>query len=167
MKNYVIGTLVVIIVAMASLIYKIETSPNTKFPISEETEIRSRDTQIPLFLYVFFTKKNCRDCMEFIEVLNELPPQYIVTGIVPESELKEETELRSITRAAFPLESLGKYKKYIPWYAPGTVGVSYKGDILFVLPGVPGEKEYLETFLDSLYGKLYPIFLKEKLSQKK
>lgn len=163
MKNYVIGTLAVIILVLASIIYKIETSPRNQFPVLEETQIRGNDVKVPLFLYVFFSKTNCRDCMEVIEVLNDLPPHFVVSGVVPADELKEEKELRRITGAAFPLLNLAKYKKYIPWYAPTIVGVSPKGEILFVLPGVPGGKTYLQNFLDSLYGKLYPVFLKEKL----
>lgn len=166
MKNYVIGTLIAIIMVLGSILIKKEMSPDTKFPVTGETASRKdSNVQVPMYLYVFFTKRNCHDCLEFIKVLNELPSYFIVTGIVPEDELKDEMELRNNTGATFPLESLKKYRKYIPWYTPGIVGVSSEEDILFELPGVPGEKEYLETFLNSLYGKLYPILLKAKLSQ--
>jgi hypothetical protein len=43
------------------------------------------------------------------------------------------------------------------------MGVSpIDGRIIFTLPGVPGEKKYLENFLESLYSKLYPIFVEQK-----
>ena len=163
MKNYIIGTLAVIILVLTSIIYKHETSPRQRFPVLAEH--KKSDVEVPLLLYLFFTKKNCSDCFEFIQVLNQLPPQFKVFGIVPEDELKEEQELRYLTGAAFPLMGPAKYKKHIPRYTPAIVGVSLKGDIIFVLPGVPGEKEYLKKFLDSLYGKLYPIWLKETMAK--
>jgi hypothetical protein len=167
MKNYIIGTLAVIILVLASIIYKseISPSPHNRFPVSEETKSVDTEVEVPLILYVFFSKKNCIDCLEIIAALNNLPPQFAVFGLVPEHELKDEKDLRRITGAAFPLMSYTKYKKYIPWYTPSIIGVSPTGDIIFVLPGVPGGKVYLLNFLDSLYGKVYPIFLKEKISK--
>ena len=165
MKNYVIGTLAVVILVLASIIYKNETSPRNRFPVLEESKIRGGNVEVPLFLYVFFTKRNCQDCLEIMDVLNNLPPHFIVTGVVPRNDLKDEKELRHITGAAFPLISGAKHRKYIPWYAPTIIGVSPAGDIIFSLPGVPGEKTYLETFLDSLYSKIYPVFLNAKISQ--
>ena len=165
MKNYLIGTLVVIILALSSIIYKNETSPRKRFPVLEKTE--KSEAEVPCFLYVFFSKRNCHDCLEIMDVLNSLPPYFIVMGIVPDSELKEEKELRNITGAAFPLVGGSKYKKFIPWYTPSIVGVSPSGDVIFTLPGVPGGKAYLENFLESLYGKVYPVFLKEKLEHER
>ena len=163
MKNYIIGTLAVIILVLASLLYKKNETPvNKRFPVSIETE--NSEVEVPLFLYVFISKHNCIDCMEFIEVLNHLPSQFVVYGVVRDEELKNEKELREITGATFPLMSVKKYKKFIPWYTPAIVGVSPKGDFIFQIPGVPGEKKYLEDFLNSLYGKLYPVFLQEKIS---
>jgi hypothetical protein len=160
MKNYIIGTLGVIILVLCSILYKSEMTRN-RFPVVLNAEARNDGVDVHLFLHVFFKKKNCPDCMEIIDVLNHLPPQFVVTGIVPQDELKDEKGFRRITGAAFPLISAKKYKRYIPLYSPAIIGVSPDGDILFVLPGVPGEKAYLEKFLDSLYNKLYPIFLKK------
>jgi hypothetical protein len=160
MKNYIIGLLAVMIVVLASIMYKNEASPRYRFPVLENTQAANKDA--PLYLYVFFSKSNCPDCLEIIDVLNNLPPYFAVYGIVPENELKDENELRRITKAAFPLMSVSKYRKYVPRYAPTIVGISPPtGDILFILPGVPGEKDYLRTFLDNLYNKIYPIFLTE------
>lgn len=166
MKNYMIGMLAVIILVLLSLLYKESRTPAAlKFPVMETPT--KTDVEVPLFLYVFFKKNNCVDCMGFIEVLNNLPAQFIVTGIVHENELKNEMELRQKSGAKFPLISSEKYKKFMPWYSPATIGVSPYGNILFVLPGVPGEKEYLKIFLNSLYAKLYPILLEEKILDSK
>jgi hypothetical protein len=164
MKNYIIGALLVIILILSSIIYKNEVSPRCKFPVPEQSH--RTDVKVPLFLYVFFSKNNCTDCLEIIEVLNRLPSHFIVTGFVPRSQLANEKEVRGITGAAFPLRSAVNYKKYIPWYTPTIIGVSPVGDILFELPGVPGEKEYLVRFLNSLYEKVYPILLEKKMSPK-
>jgi hypothetical protein len=162
MKNYIIGVLVVIMVVLSSLLYKQnKTSVPKRFPDLEEA--KKGEVEVPLILYVFFSKRNCLDCMEGIQALNNLPPHFIVRGVVPKKELEEEKELRAITGAEFPLMSVSKFKKYIPWYTPSIMGVSpIDGRIIFTLPGVPGEKEYLENFLESLYSKLYPIFVEQK-----
>ncbi|MGD2088153.1 MAG: hypothetical protein PVH61_18395 [Candidatus Aminicenantes bacterium] len=165
MKNYIIGVLVVIIVVLSSLLYKQDKASIPKrFPALEEA--KNGDVEVPLILYVFFSKRNCLDCMEGMEVLNKLPPHFIVRGIVPKKELEDEKELRTITGAEFPLMTAEKYRKYIPWYTPSIMGVSpIDGSIIFTLPGVPGEKEYLENFLESLYSKLYPILVEQKMQK--
>ncbi len=163
MRNYIIGTLGVIILVLVSVIYKSQTSSIYKFPALYGD--KSVNVNVPLFLYFFFSKNNCPDCLKIIESLNNLPRHFNVSGIVPEEELKEEErELRRLTRGGFPLMSSKKYKKYIPPYSPAIMGVSTDGEIIFVLPGVPGEEKYLENFLDSLYSNIYPIFLRKEVS---
>lgn len=164
MKNYIIGTLIVAILVMSSFMYKnSRSSGRTSFPIDEETKIRASNIEIPLYIYIFFSKHNCHDCLEVIEILNDLPPQFIVTGVVPDHELQEKKEIRVITGAVFPLIKLSQYSKnYQPWYAPTMIGVSPNGKIIFTMPGVPGEKEYLKNFLESLYAKTYPIFMEQR-----
>jgi hypothetical protein len=100
--------------------------------------------------------------MQVVETLNHLQPPFGVTGVVPESELQDEAELRKITGLTFPLVSHIKYKRYIPFYSPTIIGTSRKGDIFFILPGVPGTKEYIENFLYGLYQKLLPFLSQEK-----
>lgn len=161
MYKYIAGILGVAVLFWFSVIYKTAMSP-VKFPVPEE--IKNTRSEPPLYLYIFFSKKNCYDCLQVIHTLNNLPRHFVVRGIVPAGELKDEKELRGITGAAFPLESASKYKKkYVPWYIPSIVGISIDGDVLFVLPGVPGEKEYFENFLDSLYNKILPVFLKNEM----
>jgi hypothetical protein len=164
MKNYIIGTLMVVVLVLSSLLYKTSiTSIGKKFPVLENP--KNFDAEVPLFLYVFLSKKNCIDCMEFIKTLNNLPSHFMVTGIVPKNELKDEEELRNLTGAQFPLIYAEECKKDIPFYTPSIVGVSPKRDIIFVLPGVPVKESYLVDFLDSLYSKIYPVLIKEKFAE--
>lgn len=159
MKNYVIGLLIVALLVTASLYYKERTRhPSRVFPV-EESEAQPG---VHIHLYFFFSKKSCHDCMQVVETLNHLQPPFTVTGVVPESELQDEAELRKITGVTFPLVSHIKYKRYIPFYSPTIVGTSRKGDIFFILPGVPGTKEYIENFLHGLYHKLLPFLSQEK-----
>ena len=154
MKNYIIGTLAVLLLVCASIIYKGSIKPlHSEFPVV----VSAGSREASMHLYVFFFKKNCLDCLEYIEALNHLPPQFSVFGVVPENELKDEAQLRAVSGAAFPLISNSKFKTFIPFYTPTTIGVSPSGNIIFTLPGVPGEKEYIDDFLLSLYNKLKPI----------
>ncbi len=111
--------------------------------------------EVALFIYIFFSKRNCRDCLQIIEILNRLQPPFKAIGVVPGSELKEEGELRNITGAAFRLISCAEYKKYIPLYSPSLMGISRRGKIYFVIPGVPGMKTYLEQFITVFYDKIH------------
>jgi hypothetical protein len=165
MKNYVIATLIVIIIALLSVIYKNGRIFGTRFPVKESKVSIEKDKQVRLHLYLFFSKTNCHDCLEVIKVLNQLPEQFSVTGIVSSKELVNEMDLRNDSGATFLLESASDYKKFIPFYAPTIMGVSPKGTILFTLPAVPGETEYLQKFLESLYWKLYPYYSHGKVNQ--
>lgn len=165
MKNYIIALLLVVVLVLISFLYRYGTAPANDFPVIQDK--RNSRVEVPVSLYVFFSKKDCTSCFEVIEILNDLPSQFVVTGLVPEEELKDETGLRNKTGATFPLKSDKSFRKYRPWYTPTIIGVSPKGIILFKIPGVPGEKEYIEKFLDSLYSRIYPIFLEEKLKEEK
>lgn len=166
MSKYIIAVLFTIILLLATHLYKQnKTSIPKRFPI--ETAVITNETQSPpLLLYVFFSEKNCHDCLEVIKSLNHLPPYCKVVGIVPTYELKNESQLRNSTGATFPLVSADGFRRYIPWYTPSIVGVSpVDGSIIFTLPGVPGESQHLENFLEALYNKLYPI-LSEQIDKK-
>ena len=77
-------------------------------------------------------------------------------------KFESEKELRSATGAAFKLIQFNDtYKKFNPHYAPTIFGVSSKGNILFILPGVPGQKEYLYNFLVEFYGKSIELLIPE------
>ncbi len=159
MKNSIIGLLAVIILVLVSMQYKGARQPIYRNFPRDNKEVKNSDAL--LSLYVFFTKNNCRDCMEIIEVLNRLPAQYSVIGVVPQAELEEEPLLRKTTGATFPLISVDNYKKYIPPYAPSILGVSGKGDIYFLLPAVPNEKKHLEEFLNTFYLKAFSSLVNE------
>ena len=162
MKNYLIAFLLVVILVLSSFVYKnSHTSSRNRiyhgFPLTDLEE--SYDVDVPLYLFLFFSKNNCPPCLEIIEVLNSLPKQFKVTGIVPEHELKIEKEIRDQTGAAFKLIGVKNYMKYATLYTPSLIGVSGKGKIYFVIPGVPGEKEYLKEFLESFYTKAYLLLI--------
>lgn len=148
---------------LSSIIYKHETSRINKLPVLEETGRDNEDA--PFYLYIFFSQKNCKSCFNIIQDLNDLPSYFKVFGVVPDQELKEEKQLRHNTGATFPLVGSSKFKKYIPRYIPTIIGVSQKGDILFVLPGVFGKKESLKI-LENLYIKLYRLLSNDEQFEK-
>ena len=166
MKNYIIGVLVVIILVLSSLLYRQnQTTIPKRFPPLKEAA--TAKTEVPLVLYIFFKKNNCRDCLEVMQSLNDLPPHFLVVGIVPQKDLEDEKELRSITGAEFPIRGPAGLERYVPWYTPSIVGASpVTGEIIFTLPGVPGSKQYVFNFLESLYEKAYPVFLQEREANK-
>jgi len=164
MKNYVIGIMIISIIFLGSLIYRESKILNFEnFPV--KTNVKEIDSEPRLFLYLFFSKRNCHDCLGIIEVLNKLPSQFKVIGIVPNIEMRNEIELRRITGATFPLEPLTKkYSTFLPNYTPTLFGAGYNGKIYFILPGVPNEKEYLEKFLTDFYVKAFQILIPTKPS---
>jgi len=102
-KNYIIGFLGICLIVSLSFVYKSSESPVLgKFPIDKKpAELNSGEP--PLYLYVFFSKHSCPVCLEVIQVLNQLPPPFVVTGIVPAKELKNEKDLRLTSGATFQL----------------------------------------------------------------
>jgi len=164
MKNYLIGILLVAILFLGSLVYK---EQNTKvcqhFPVPEGLKKKSAEN-IPLYLFLFFSKNDCSSCLqEVIGILNRLPAQFCVAGVVPREELKDEKELRRLIGVSFPLYSYREFKKYLPWYTPTLFGVSPGGKIIFVLPGIPGQISNLRNTFDSIYRKLSPSLEKERI----
>ena len=164
MKNCIIGVLLVCILVIFSFMYKSSKSPILeKFPIENKKSDHHLDGP-PLYIYIFFRKHNCPTCLEVIHVLNELPSQFIVTGIVKIKELENEAELRETTGAAFDLIAYNdSYKRFIPNYSPTIFGVGGNGKIYFVLPGIPGEKEYLEEFLIVFYNQNLSLLIPGKM----
>jgi hypothetical protein len=161
MKNYLIAFLLVVILALSSLIYKNSHSTVERiyfgFPLTDIEE--SIDVDVPLYLFLFFSNNNCPPCLEIIEVLNSLPSQFKVMGIVPEHELKKESNIRNQTGAVFKLIGVKNYRKYATLYTPTLLGVSGAGKIFFVIPAVPGLKVYLVNFLESFYKKAYTLLI--------
>jgi hypothetical protein len=162
-KNSIIGFLLVCIVVIFSFNYKDSHRPVLgKFPIENQPRINVPGVP-PLYLYFFFSRRHCPVCLEAIEVLNELPSQFVVIGIVPAGELEKESEFRNATGAAFNLIIFKEsYRRFTPRYSPALFGVSGNGDILFILPGVPGEKKYLNEFLIDFYSRSIEILAPAK-----
>lgn len=79
---------------MGSVIYKQQDRKiGHHFLIPES--LKKKPAEVSLFLFLFFSKKDCPPCIkESIEVLNDLPPQYCTAVIAPVEDLKNETELR-------------------------------------------------------------------------
>lgn len=155
MKKYIIGAIIVLILAFSSILYKYTQSCyslSIKYPMPL---IKENLNEYKIFLYVFFSKNNCQDCLGIIEVLNNLDSNnFVINGVVPEKEFNDMNEIRAITGAAFPIESNKRFKGLIPVYTPSIIGQSKEGHLLFILPGAPGGEEYLEEFLISFYNKL-------------
>lgn len=152
MKNYFIVLLLVVILVIASFSVKQNRSPiYNGFPVKLVQENGDTRNQETIYLYVFFSRHNCRSCLEFIPVLNHLPPQFRAIGLVPQEELKDKVDIGSVIGADFPIDGENKFRKFIPPHRPAILGVSGEGKILFVLPGVPGLKDYLLSFLTDFY----------------
>jgi thiol-disulfide isomerase/thioredoxin len=159
MKNYIIALLIVLVIVIISFQYKTNRRGIfSNFPGDDLQPHESIDA--PVFLFLFFSLKSCQPCLEIVEVLNNLPSNFRVIGVVPESDLAHKNELKDLSGSRFLLRSLKGYKKYKPFYNPTLIGVSKSKKILFILPGVPKEKEYLENFLDEFSRKAYPILVK-------
>ena len=87
MKNYVIGFLIVCLIVLGSFLYKVSRNPVLNgFPIEYKASKGAGD-EPPFYLFIFFSRNNCHTCMESIQVLNRLPPPFVVTGIVQGKEL--------------------------------------------------------------------------------
>jgi len=156
MKNYIIALLAVSLAVSVSFIYRANQRPALQhFPISLVDHYDNQDN--PLYLLLFFSKQNCKDCLAGIEVLNNLEPQYRVYGIVPDKEMSDLSLLRKTTGAAFELLPANQFNTYYPIYAPTLFGVTQKGRILFILPGIPDQKKALKHFLSVFYNKAYPV----------
>jgi len=110
------------------------------------------------YLFFFFSYKNCPPCLKVISVLNNLPPQFIVVGVIQSEELRDEPLIRKELGVTFRLISTNKLKKYIPPYWPTIVGVDQNRKIYFILPSVPDEKDYLAEFITKFYEIANPSF---------
>jgi len=162
MKNLLIAFLLVVILLLGSFLYRgHHTNRNidmyAEFPVSSGGKLIREDA--PLYLFVFFSEHNCPPCMEVFSVLNTLPPPFCVTGVVPDNEAPHEVRIRQRTGAAFPIIGAKGLENFVPPYTPSILGVSSRGRIHFVLPAVPGETEYFMAFLESFYGKAFPLLL--------
>lgn len=164
MQKYVISTLAVIIIFLCSVIYKHHHSMVfTHFPVPEEVKA---DSEAPLYLFLYLTKKDCPSCLtDIIKTLNRLKAPYHPVGIIPAEEMANVEEVKSLIGVSFPVISDKGFRKYLPWRTPLLLGVSPAGKIIFVLPGIGGESQYLATLIQAAYGKLCPMLEEEQNHQ--
>jgi len=157
-KKYIIGFLITAVIFLLSIIKRNSQKPVLNdFPLVKIHKNKKIDNP-SLYVYIYFTKNNCYDCLRVVDVLNNLPSYFIVKGVVPEKDLKNEKLLRETTGAEFELVKLSsRFYRFLPNYAPTIFGAGKDGKVYFVLPAVPGEKEYLKKFLNSFYYKTFHL----------
>ncbi|MCP5051345.1 MAG: hypothetical protein GY940_29535 [bacterium] len=160
-----IVTIVVLLLATGILSFLLYE--NTRQSIYREFPVKKIDKPMHeapfvLYLYVFFSVEDYPDRLDIVPELNRLPKHFVVTGVVPDGQLKDEKKLRLKTGVEFPLIVSSKYDRYIPFHTPTIVGSSGEGKILFVFSLIPGEKENIQHFLYRFYQNIYPSLIKDK-----
>ncbi|MDD8032105.1 MAG: hypothetical protein PHQ25_08965 [Acidobacteriota bacterium] len=149
-KNLIILVLICLLVISLSFSYKYyKLNLYSEFPL-ELAASRSMK-EIPFYLFLYFHSNDCPQCLGIISLLNNLPPHYIVRGVIPDDEISNSEIIRESTGAIFEFEPVSKYKKFMPLISPCLIGVSKEKAILFVLPSVPDQEKYLREFLESFY----------------
>lgn len=153
MKHLVIGSVAVALLVSASFVYKHNNRQIIAgFPLPHQAEGKAAN---PFHLIYFFSIHNCPACLEVIKTLNNLPPHFTITGVVPLGQLANPKKTQEITGAEFPLISQNDLKKYTPAYWPCLMGVDKQNNLCFILPSLPDQNNYLEDFLQSFYYKYY------------
>lgn len=160
MKNYIIVFLIVCLIVSFGFnyrIYKENKAVLHQFP--KQLLTGGQKIEAPVYLFLFFSKYTCRDCMNSFEFLNRMGPPFVVTGITPDEELKDEKSLRESTGITFKLDRYSRYEKYLPFYGPSLMGVTAKGRILFLFPGLPEQAQWLKSYLEAFYIRAYRILM--------
>mgnify|MGYP000940992660 CR=1 FL=1 len=149
-KNLIILVLICLLIVAVSFSYKYyRLNLYSEFPL--EIEENGNMEEIPFYLFLYFHSHDCPECLRVINVLNNLPPHYIVRGVIPDDEINNSEIIREFTGAIFKFEPVSKYKQFMPLISPCLIGVSKEKAILFVLPSVPDQEKYLQEFLESFY----------------
>jgi hypothetical protein len=159
MKKYYIILGIILVLLTVSFIYKANISKNIFKNFPSDTDEKNTNDENKFRIYMFFNKNTCKSCMEVIEVLNGLPEQFKVYGVVPGPELKNELDLRNRTGVNFDLLSIKKFRKFRPLYLPSLLGV-FGGEIYFLIPATSGTKDDIFNLLMSFYYAATPIFYK-------
>ncbi len=145
MRKWVLWLLAAAIVMLSSYIYRINRSP-ALFGFKQNA-IQKSETEKRVFrLYYFFSIRDCSPCLESIEIIKKYSKTFEVIGVIPESEMNEIEFIKREYRIDFKIVSVKKYMKFKPVYSPSIIGVDSTGKIFFVIPSVPGQYEYLESF---------------------
>ncbi|MBN1274244.1 MAG: hypothetical protein JXB26_18430 [Candidatus Aminicenantes bacterium] len=156
MRKLIMILMGVIILFLSSIIYRERITPvTTHFPVKRLGKELSGEVKLNLILY--FSMNNCIPCLKVIDLLDELPDEVRVIGIVPEKEIMLTNEIREKTGALFPIQSLKRSKRYNPIYAPTLYGVGSDGIIYFILPCVGFEETYFREYLTEFLRKAYPL----------
>lgn len=134
------------------------------FPVPKTVSV---DSEAPLYLFLYLSKKDCPTCLsEIVKTLNSLKSPYYPVGIMRHEEMADIDEVKILTGITFPIISDKGFQKYLPWRTPLLLGVSPAGKIIFVISGIGGESNYLETLILASYGKLYPLLEEEQRVKK-
>jgi hypothetical protein len=139
-----------VVIVLLSFVYRdMSRSAYEGFPQDLK---KAEGTESPcLFLYLFFHSHDCPTCLQIIQVLNALPSHFRITGVVPEDEFVNKKLIRQMTGVTFPLVSASPYKRFRSPITPVMLGVNKRGQVLFVLPAIPDQEDYLLDFLESFY----------------
>jgi hypothetical protein len=119
------------------------------FPLDSKTAHPSESP--PLYLFLYFHSHDCPQCLKIIETLNNLPPHFIIKGIVPKDEIKDKEIIKKRLGANFDIEPATKYKKFVPLISPCLIGVTKSKAVIFIIPALPEQDKYLLDFLESTY----------------
>lgn len=158
MKKYYILLLLVCLLYSYSVIYKHKATPILDHFAIEELSPINEDIQIILVL--FFSIKNCDPCLKIIETLNTLDRPFWVIGLVPDEELGLMERIRQETHAQFEIRGRKKFRRFRPNYYPTLYAISRRGKIFLVLPGVPGENQYLKDLLESFARRANELLIR-------
>jgi peroxiredoxin len=152
MKNYLIASLIAVIVFMGTVIYRQQhTMVLRQFPVPAIEKAKD-STEPMLYLFLFFSKKGCKDCSdEVIDLLNQHTDKFQVIGVVPAEELEKEEEIRNEKGITFPLHSFASYRNFLPPNIPALFCISPSGKIVFTLPVFRERTKELESLLKKVY----------------
>ncbi len=158
MKRYLAGVLALCLLAVASVLYK-HSRQNVFHEFYEANP--SRAGEPVLYLYGFFSSDSCVPCAELIGVLNQLPEDFQVVGVVPHGEAARIEQLKEQYQIRFPVHNATRYRRYKPLIIPSIIGTSAKGKVLFVLPCATLRPDEITSFLISFHLKLAPYLENE------
>lgn len=156
MKNYLIATLIAIIIFMGTFIFRIQNTMVLKqFPVPAIEKVND-STEPTLFLFLFFSKKGCKDCSDkVVRLLNGLTDMFLITGVIPEDELENQQEIRNEKGITFQLHGFGRYRNYLPPKIPTLICVNSSGEVIFIRPVFKEQTKELESLLAKVYGNRY------------
>ncbi|MBN1272236.1 MAG: hypothetical protein JXB26_08180 [Candidatus Aminicenantes bacterium] len=107
-----------------------------------------------LILILFYSHKNCQECLEIIDVLNKIRDSFQIVGIVPDGELDNPFENETEFLPLFPVIGLKKYRKYLPPYTPAVLGVSGEGTVFFKIPITAYSAKTFKHYLLEFHSKI-------------